>query len=295
MGDELPVTQDDSTNATNYVLFNVATSGSLAPKVDSGLYYNPSTGVLTVGGITSSGGTITGTRIDPRAVAAGATSGTLTPNSATTDIFNAFGLSGTITVATPSGTPVDGQRLVLRFKDNGTGRVITWTTSSGAFRAMGGITLPTTTVTSNVTYVDCVYNSTDVFWDVVDVNVFVSPATNTAIELFTSPAISANAVTLNFSLGAIFALASNSSNITVNFTNIPTTAGQTISISLIISQGAIAYIPNVLTINTASQTIKWQGNTTPSGNINKTDIVSFTFICTATSTYTVIGSLNTYG
>jgi len=122
-----------------------------------------------------------------------------------------------------------------------------------------------------------------------------NPGTNTAIELFTSPSISANAVTLNFSLGAVFSLASNSANITANFTNIPTTAGQTISTSLVISQGAIAYIPNALTINTVSQTIKWQGNTIPSGSINKTDIVSFTFICTAPSTYNVIGSLNTYG
>lgn len=125
--------------------------------------------------------------------------------------------------------------------------------------------------------------------------IIASSNTNTAIELFTSPSISANAVTLSFSSSAVFALASNSANITVNFTNIPTTAGQAISTSLIISQGAIAYIPNALTINAVSQTIKWQGNTTPSGSINKTDIVSFTFICTATSTYTVIGSLNTYG
>lgn len=117
----------------------------------------------------------------------------------------------------------------------------------------------------------------------------------TSVEPFSSPAISGNAVTCNFSTNAVFALASNNANITVNFTNIPTISGQTISTSLIISQGAIAYIPSVLTINAVNQTIKWQGNTTPSGNINKTDIVSFTFICTATSTYTVIGSLNTYG
>lgn len=117
----------------------------------------------------------------------------------------------------------------------------------------------------------------------------------TSVESFSSPAISGNAVTCNFSTNAVFALASNNANITANFTNIPTISGQTISTSLIISQGAIAYIPSVLTINAVSQTIKWQGNTTPSGNINKTDIVSFTFICTATSTYTVIGSLNTYG
>ena len=117
----------------------------------------------------------------------------------------------------------------------------------------------------------------------------------TSVEPFSSPAISGNAVSCNFSTSAVFALGSNNANITAHFINISTIAGLTISTSLIISQGGIAYIPSVITINTVSQTIKWQGNTTPSGNINKTDIVSFTFICTATGTYTVIGSLNTYG
>jgi hypothetical protein len=114
------------------------------------------------------GGTISGTRINPRAVAAGSTSGTIAPNGNTTDVFNAFGLTGAITVDTPSGTPVDGQRLMLRFEDNGTGRGITWTGTSGAYRAVG-VTLPTTTVASKITYVGCVYNSTDIFWDVIAV------------------------------------------------------------------------------------------------------------------------------
>ncbi len=117
---------------------------------------------------TSDTQTLTNKRINPRAVSAGSTSGTLTPNGDTTDVFNAFGLTGGITVAAPSGTPVDGQRLMLRFEDDGTGRGITWTTTSGAYRAVGS-TLPTTTVASKITYVGCVYNSTDVFWDVVAV------------------------------------------------------------------------------------------------------------------------------
>ena len=112
--------------------------------------------------------TVTDKRINPRVVAAGSTSGNLTPNGDTTDVFNGFGLTGAITLLTPSGTPVDGQRLMIRLEDNGTGRGITWTTSSGAFRAVG-VTLPTTTVASKVTYVGCVYNSTDVFWDVIAV------------------------------------------------------------------------------------------------------------------------------
>ena len=114
---------------------------------------------------TSSGGGIT-LALKPRTTNASATSGSITPNSDTTDLFEAEGLTGAITLAAPSGTPVEGQKLLIRLKDNGTARGITWTTSSGAYRAVG-ITLPTTTVISKVTYVGCVYNGTDLFWDAV--------------------------------------------------------------------------------------------------------------------------------
>lgn len=110
--------------------------------------------------------TLTNKRVNPRAVAAGATSGSLTINGDTTDLYEAEGLTGAITFLQPSGTPVDGQRLIIRIEDNGTARGITWTTSSGAFRAVG-VTLPTTTVLSKVTYVGCIYNATDIFWDVI--------------------------------------------------------------------------------------------------------------------------------
>ena len=103
-----------------------------------------------------------------RAVAASGTSGTLTPNSDTTDIFNAFALDGTTTLDVPSGTPIDGQRLILRLRDDGTARALTWTTTSGGYRVIG-TTLPSTTTISKLLYVGCVYNSTDSFWDVVAV------------------------------------------------------------------------------------------------------------------------------
>ena len=103
-----------------------------------------------------------------RSVTAGATSGTLTIDSAITDIFVAEGLTGGITFAQPSGTPSNGQKLLIRIKDNGTARSITWTTSAGAFRAIG-VTLPTTTVIDKTSYVGCIYNSADSFWDTVAV------------------------------------------------------------------------------------------------------------------------------
>lgn len=102
----------------------------------------------------------------PRVVAASGTTGTLTPNGDTTDLYVAEGLTGPITLAAPSGTPVNGQKLLMRLKDDGTARAITWTASSGAYRAVG-ITLPTTTVINKTTYVGFFYNAAASFWDAV--------------------------------------------------------------------------------------------------------------------------------
>jgi hypothetical protein len=115
---------------------------------------------------TSDTQTLTNKRVNPRVVAASGTSGNLTINGDTTDLYKAEGLTGAITFLQPSGTPVDGQKLTIRIEDNGGAQGITWTTSAGAFREVG-ITLPTTTVAGKVTYVGCFYNSTDSFWDAV--------------------------------------------------------------------------------------------------------------------------------
>lgn len=117
---------------------------------------------------TSDTQTLSNKRIDPRVVSAGATSGSLTINGDITDVYKAEGLTGDITFLQPSGTPVDGQKLMIRLEDNGTGRNITWTTTSGAFRQVG-IVLPSATLAGKVMYVGCSYNFTDSFWDAIAV------------------------------------------------------------------------------------------------------------------------------
>ena len=74
-------------------------------------------------------------------------------------------MAAATTIAAPTGTPVQSQSLVFRFKDDGTARGITW---NAIFRAIG-VTLPTTTTASKLLYVGCKYNSTDTKWDVVSV------------------------------------------------------------------------------------------------------------------------------
>jgi hypothetical protein len=95
-----------------------------------------------------------------------ASASTITPTGDSSDQYNVTALAVPATIAAPSGTPTDGQKLVLRFKDNGTARALTWTTTSGAYRAVG-VTLPTTTVLSKTLYIGCLYNAADAFWDVV--------------------------------------------------------------------------------------------------------------------------------
>ena len=64
-----------------------------------------------------------------------------------------------------SGTPVNGQKLIIRFLDAGVAKGITWGTSY----ASRGATLPTTTVVSKFMYVGLIWNSTTSTFDCVSV------------------------------------------------------------------------------------------------------------------------------
>lgn len=121
--------------------------------------------VLTV---TSTG--ISNTRINLRVANNGATtSGNITPNASLVDQFNFIGLTGAVNIAVPSGTYIDGQKLVYRFKDDGNARSLNWTgIVANSYRAIG-VNLPGSTVANKVLYVGCVYNSQDSFWDVISV------------------------------------------------------------------------------------------------------------------------------
>ena len=104
--------------------------------------------------------TLTNKRITKR-IASTASSATPTPNADTTDEYILTALGAAAEFAVPSGTPTQGQSLVIRIKDDGTGRALTY---NAIYRAIG-ITLPTTTVANKTTYIGAFYNSTDTKWD----------------------------------------------------------------------------------------------------------------------------------
>ncbi len=82
------------------------------------------------------------------------------------NLFTVTALAQAATFAAPSGTPANGNKLIIRILDNATARALSW----NAIYAVIGTTLPTTTVLSKYTYVGCVYNSASSKWDVLAVN-----------------------------------------------------------------------------------------------------------------------------
>jgi nitrogen fixation protein len=94
-------------------------------------------------------------------------SATVTPTT-DNDLVVITAQAAALTMAIPTGTPVQGEALMIRIKDNGTARAITWTGGTGGYRAIG-VTLPTTTVINKTTYVGLIYNSTDSRWDAIGV------------------------------------------------------------------------------------------------------------------------------
>ena len=89
-----------------------------------------------------------------------------------------------------------------------------------------------------------------------------------------------------------------SGNFTVNIRGSSTVSmnslmqtGQSISIAFLVTNGATAYYNNVLQIDGATITPKWQGGTAPTaGNASGIDVYGYSVIKTASGIYTVLAS-----
>lgn len=101
----------------------------------------------------------------------------------------------------------------------------------------------------------------------------------------------------------VFRFANVTNNITANFTNLGfesanSTLNRAMSVSVIIAQGATPYVCDAVQIEGVAQTVLWQGSATaPTGNANKTDIITFNIIRTGlgTTDYIVLGQLVSFG
>ena len=99
-------------------------------------------------------------RIAPR-IGTVTTSATPTPNADTQDQYNVTALAEPCTFGAPTGTPVNGQKLIIRIKPDATPRVIGW----NAIYDERGAVLPIITVANKYIYVGLIYNAAATTWD----------------------------------------------------------------------------------------------------------------------------------
>lgn len=100
-----------------------------------------------------------------RGVTSVASTATLTPSGAEHQL-NITAQAAALAIANPTAANFsDGQGILIRIKDNGTARAISWGTN---YRAVG-ITLPLTTVISKTLYIGGKWNVADTKFDMIAV------------------------------------------------------------------------------------------------------------------------------
>ncbi len=113
-------------------------------------------------------------------------------------------------------------------------------------------------------------------------------------EKFSTINAATGTVTHDLDNGQVFRHTSPSCDFTANLTNISLTGDHAMTITLIIEQGATAFIASAIQIGGVAQTITWQGGIVPSGTDNGVDIISFSILNTGTTgspSYLAMGQL----
>lgn len=94
-----------------------------------------------------------------------ASSSTPTPTGGSLrNYFTVTALAANATIGAPTGSPVDGNKLIMRIKDNGTARTLAF---NAIFRFSTDLAAPSTTILSKTLYMGFIYNGADSKWDML--------------------------------------------------------------------------------------------------------------------------------
>lgn len=126
-----------------------------------------STSVATLGATqTFTGKTMIASTNVVEEITSTASSATPTPTGGSLrNLYTLTALAAGATFAAPSGTPVDGNYLTIRVKDNGGAQTLAY---NGIY-AVVGVTAPLTTVAGKWLYLGCRYNGTASKWHIISV------------------------------------------------------------------------------------------------------------------------------
>jgi hypothetical protein len=111
-------------------------------------------------------------------------------------------------------------------------------------------------------------------------------------ETITSSLATSSIMTYDFNVGSIWYHGTASTDFTANFINVPTDENKALTLSIIISQGATGYLPNVLQIEGVTQSIKWASGTY-SVSTNKLDIIGLSLL-RVESSWIVLGQIGSF-
>ena len=100
--------------------------------------------------------------------------------------------------------------------------------------------------------------------------------------------------TLDWLSGAIHYLTTIPSNLTVNITNLPTTANRNYVVSIYLVQGATPYFVNVLQIAGSATTIRWSGGSAPTATASRVEVQTFSLYYSG-SAWTALSQLSSFG
>lgn len=113
-----------------------------------------------------SGNTAANLRVTPRQTAVASTA-TLTPNIDNYNLYDITAQAAALTIANPTGTPSNGDVLIIRVKDNATPRAITY---GNAYENISGLDSITTTVASKTSVIGAVWNAATSKWQIVSLS-----------------------------------------------------------------------------------------------------------------------------
>jgi len=210
--------------------------------------------------------TTTNKRITQR-VSTIASSATPTPAGDTTDEFTITALAANATIGAPTGTPTNGQKLIIRIDDDGTARTLAWNAIYNEISS----SLPTTTVVGETIYMGFIYNTGSSKWDAFSAAQEENPTYETVSftqELDNGSKTASFTVDFSTDQKQKATLTANTITLTLDTTDVG--IGNYL---LKVVNGGLA----TLTWASESGSINWAGGTAPALTSSGTDIVSVYF------------------
>ena len=268
----ITITDDTTTNATRYLAFTSATSGSITGQnvASTKLQFNPSAGLLSSVGFTSSGSSNFATSSGNVGVGTSSPLGKFVVSNGSDNNFEVF-------MTAPAG----GAATTLQ-----------------AYNRAGSV------------YTDMYYSSLNHYFYTNGTEAFKIDSNGVAFfdsSMMEKATVTATAATGTINFDAItqpvlFYTSNASANWTVNLRgssgvslNTMMATGQSLTVAFLVTQGATPYFNSAFQIDGSSVTPRWQGGSAPTaGNASGVDVYTYTVIKTGSATYSVFASLTQF-